>query len=100
MNIANYFLLALIFILITNFQPWYLMWLVPVMMWQKPANLKLIIGILIVSQFANAVFMLMGEAWQNGAIFVLCMLIGSLIYVAINKINQKSKLLEKYNLIR
>lgn len=100
MNIVNYFLLALIFILITNFQPWYLMWLVPVMMWQKPANLKLIIGILIVSQFANAVFMLMGEAWQNGAIFVLCMLIGSLIYVAINKINEKSKLLEKYNLIR
>ena len=66
----------------------------------KKQIFTLIIGILIVSQFANAVFMLMGEAWQNGAIFVLCMLIGSLIYVAINKINQKSKLLEKYNLIR
>lgn len=99
MNIANYFLLAFIFVLITNFQPWYLMWLIPTMMWQKPVNLKLIIGILIVSQFSNVVFMLMGEAWQNGAIFVLCMLIGTLIYVAINKKNKKSKLLKKENII-
>ena len=99
MNIANYFLLAFIFVLITNFQPWYLMWLIPTMMWQKPANLKLIIGILIVSQFANVVFMLMGEAWQNGAIFVLCMLIGTLICTAINKTNPKSKLVKKENII-
>ena len=34
-QIANYFIMAFLFLLITNFQPWYIMWLFPCLIWQK-----------------------------------------------------------------
>lgn len=43
MEICQYFLIAFTFILITNFQPWYILWLFPCMMWQKAENIKLVI---------------------------------------------------------
>ena len=37
------FLWAFLFILITNFNAWYLLWLFPTIMWQKPENIRLIL---------------------------------------------------------
>lgn len=39
----NYFLVAFLFLLITNFQPWYILWLFPCMMWQKAEDIKAIL---------------------------------------------------------
>ena len=62
--------------LITNFQPWYIMWLFPLLMWQKAKEIKLITQISIISQFANSIFMINGEGWKNGTPFTFFMLLG------------------------
>ena len=72
---CEYFLIAFLFLLITNFQTWYIMWLFPLLMWQAK-NIKLITQISIISQFANSVFMINGEGWQNGTPFTFFMLLG------------------------
>lgn len=72
----EYFLIAFLFLLITNFQTWYIMWLFPLMMWQKKENIQLIIQISIVSQFANSVFLINGDGWRNGTPFTFFMVLG------------------------
>lgn len=69
----NIFLLIFLFALITQFQPWYLMWLFTSLMWQKPNTLKVMVAIGIIAEFANSVFLLNGEGFTNGTPFVLIM---------------------------
>ena len=57
-----YILLAFIFLLITNFQPWYLIWLSPFILWQKAKNMKLIIQMQLITLIANIVFLIYSEA--------------------------------------
>ncbi len=76
MRKAEYFLIAFLFLLITNFQTWYIMWLFPLMMWQKKENSLLIMQIALISQFANAVFLINGEGWKNGTPFTFFMVLG------------------------
>lgn len=73
---ANYFIMAFLFLLITQFQPWYIMWLFPCLMWQKSDDIKLIIQISLISQFANSVFLIHGEGWRYGVPFVFILWIG------------------------
>lgn len=80
----NYLLLAFLFLLITNFQVWYIMWLFPTFMFQKKNMLKLIIQISIISEFATAIFIAYGEAWQYGTPFTFIMVTASLIAIIIN----------------
>ena len=86
---VEYFLIAFLFLLITNFQPWYIMWLFPLIIWQRPKNIKLIIQISLVSQFANSIFLAYTENWSNGIPFTFCMLLGVTICIILN--NRKRK---------
>ena len=76
MRKTEYFLVAFLFLLITNFQPWYIMWLFPLMMWQKKKTIQFVIQIALISQFANSVFLINGEGWRNGTPFTFFMLLG------------------------
>ncbi len=84
MKEANYFIVAFLFLLITNFQPWYILWLFPLLIWQKADDIKLIVQMSLISQFANGVFLTYGEGWQNAVPFVFIMLLGILIVVFCN----------------
>ena len=88
---AEYFLMAFLFLLITNFQPWYIMWLFPLLMWQSSKNIKLIVQISLISQFANSIFLAYTENWRNGTPFTLCMLIGATICICLNNRKKKRK---------
>ena len=90
----EYFLIAFLFLLITNFQTWYIMWLFPLMMWQKKENIQLIIQISIVSQFANSVFLINGDGWRNGTPFTFFMVLGIYLWSLYN--NRKLKIKSKY----
>ena len=81
---ANYFIIAFLFLLITNFQPWYIMWLFPCLMWQRSEDIRLIIQISLISQFANSIFLTYGEGWRYGTPFVFFMVLGTLICVICN----------------
>lgn len=85
MQTANYFIMAFLFLLITNFQPWYIMWLFPCLMWQKAENVKSIIGISLMSEFANMVFLQYGEGWKNGTPFTFIFITGSLLIIIVNE---------------
>ena len=82
---ANYFIIAFLFLLITNFQPWYIMWLFPCIMWQKTEDIKAIMGISLMSEFANMVFLLYSESWQNGTPFTFIFITGSLTIMLVNE---------------
>lgn len=56
------FLYFLIFML-TNFQPWYFIWLSTFIVWQKADSMKLIIQMQIIMIIANSVFVLYSEAY-------------------------------------
>lgn len=73
-----------IFLIITNFQPWYIMWLFPLFMWLKPKYIKLIIQLSILSQFANSIFIAYTESWKNGVPFTIIMITGTLICIILN----------------
>lgn len=88
---VQYFLIAFLFLLITNFQPWYIMWLFPLLMWQSSKNMKLIIQISLISQFANSIFLAYTENWKNGTPFTFCMLLGVVICIGLNNIKKKRK---------
>ena len=95
-QIYTSFLLVFLFALITQFQPWYLMWLMPVIMWHKPNNLKTLGLIGIIAEFANSVFLLNGEGFINGTPFIAIMFIGILLCALIIEKNSKKRKLNCY----
>lgn len=101
MQNANYFIMFFLFFLITNFQPWYIMWLFPLIIWQKEENIKWIIQISLTAEFANSVFLAYSEGWQNGTPFVYILTTLSLVMYIVNiknKEKRRKKALVKNNL--
>ena len=90
MRKTEYFLVAFLFLLITNFQPWYIMWLFPLMIWQKKRMIQFVVQIALISQFANSVFLINGEGWRNGTPFTFFMLLGIFLCVNVRDILQNS----------
>ena len=80
-----YFILAFLFLLITNFQPWYFMWLVPFMIWQKSENIKLIVQMQLMTLIANMVFLIYSENYQYGVPFYAVFVFGIMICIIENK---------------
>ena len=92
MRTVEYFLVAFLFLLITNFQTWYIMWLFPLMMWQKKRMMQFAVQIALISQFANSVFLINGEGWRNGTPFTFFMLLGSFMCLNLKNIFPKTKI--------
>ncbi|MCI8384319.1 MAG: hypothetical protein HFJ33_05615 [Clostridia bacterium] len=92
MKKANYFVMAFLFLLITNFQPWYVIWLFPLLIWQKAENIRWIPQIALISEFANSIFLTYGEGWQNGTPFTFVLIVGAFGTWIINEQTKKIKL--------
>ena len=95
MKKANYFIMAFLFLLITNFQPWYIIWLFPLIIWQSANNIRWIPQIALISEFANGVFLTYGEGWQNGIPFTFILFIGSLGMWIVNQKIKKNILIHQ-----
>ena len=80
-----WFVIAFLFLLITNFQPWYFMWLVPFMVWQKSENIKLTVQMQLMTLIANIVFLIYSENFKYGVPFFVIFILGTLICVIQNK---------------
>lgn len=80
-----YYLIAFLFLLITNFQPWYFMWLVSVMMWQKSENIKLIVQMQLMTLIANIVFLVYSEKYIYGIPYFVIFVGGVLMCIIENK---------------
>lgn len=66
-EIRKIFVVLLFFLLfmITNFQPWYFIWLSTILVWQRADNIKLICQMQIILLIANSVFILYSEAYTS-----------------------------------
>ena len=82
-------LIFLLFV-ITNFQVWYIMWLIPLMMFQNKKAIKSTINLTISSEIACTVFFALSESYIYGHYFFGTMII---LWVILNLI-QKNLLLE------
>jgi len=90
------YLMSFLFLLITNFQPWYLIWLFYAIFWQKKENVFYLINICFAALLANSVFLIYTEAWQNGAVFSSIMLTS---IVGLNLIGKNKKVRSLYGKI-
>ena len=96
------YMLAFLFLLITNFQPWYFISISAFIIWQKAKNIKLIVQMQILLLFSNIVFLINSENYKYGPQFFLSFVIGILICIIINSKfmknllhNTKKELMEK-----
>ena len=61
------------------------MWLFPLIIWQKAENIRWIVQISLIAEFANSIFLAYSEGWQNGTPFVYILTTGSLAMWIINE---------------
>ena len=81
----NVILLIFTFILITNFNPWYIMWLYPTMFWLKSKSQETILALSYSSQIANfASFALWSEEAWLGIPYLLIIIVGTGIIKLMN----------------
>ena len=64
------YLLILFLLCLSNFQQWYLIWLIPTIMWQKPNMIRNIIGVMFASEIANSIYMYKSEYYIYDIYFV------------------------------
>jgi hypothetical protein len=70
--VRKYNIMLVLFLLaLSNFQQWYLVWLFPTIMWQKPNTIRNIIGLTVASEIANSVYMFKIESWKYDFQFVI-----------------------------
>lgn len=89
MRIYNGLLLAFIFLTITNFQAWYVMWLFSTLLWQRGKMIKSIINISIAVELANAVYFLLSQSIQYAQYYSFALIATFIILEIIN--NKKEK---------
>ena len=80
-----WFILTFLWLLISNFQPWYFMWLTPFMFWQNGKNIKLIVQMQILTLVADMVFLAYSEYYIYGVTFFVVFLVGTLVCMLQNK---------------
>lgn len=86
----NIFLLLFTFVLITNFNAWYIMWLFPTMFFLKGKTQETILALSYTSQIANFVsFATYSELQIFGVPFLAIMVIGTIIIKILNKRTKK-----------
>lgn len=71
----NLILLIFTFVVLTTFQPWYVVWIFPTLMWQKPRMQKVLIYMSLMTCLINSVFIFKSEAPIYGTAFVALMII-------------------------
>lgn len=84
------FVYVLILIL-TNFQPWYFIWLSAFVIWQKPKYAKLIIVMQIAMLYANIKFLLTSESYVNAPSFFGTFVLISVGYLILEQIREHRK---------
>ncbi len=84
LRISYTMILILLFFVITNFQIWYIIWLMPLIMWQNKKTIKSTINLTISAELASTVFFMFGEGYVHGPLFFIVMII---LWFVLNKIN-------------
>lgn len=86
-----YYLLIFVFILVTNFQPWYIAWFLALIIWQDSKNIKLTIQITIIALYTYIIFMIWGDILRVEVYYSLILLVSIAICILINNLKSELK---------
>ena len=75
----NGLLVLFLFGVITNFQSWYTLWLLPTMMWDTSKNIKWLASITILAELSNTIYFVAYEHYMFGAIYPIILLVAMVI---------------------
>lgn len=67
----NFLLILFIYGTITNLQSWYILWILPAMMWQNSKNIKQIIAITIIAEVSNIIYFIYYESYVFGQFYII-----------------------------
>lgn len=67
----NFLLILFIFGTITNLQSWYMLWLLPTIMWQSSDNIKQIMAITIIAEISNIIYFIYYESYIFGQFYII-----------------------------
>ncbi len=84
LRISYIMIIFLLFFVITNFQVWYIIWLMPLIMWQNKKTIKSTINLTITAELASTIFFAFGEGYIYGTYFFALMVI---LWFIFNKID-------------
>ena len=73
-------MLSFIFLVITNFQTWYIMWMFPFILWQTSNRIKNILFLTISSEISISIFMILGQHYSIGAYYLIIIIFISIIF--------------------
>lgn len=71
----NIVLVIFIFFIITNFQTWYIMWLIPTFMYLKAKTINSLLQLTVIAEISNVVFFAINEHYSVGVWYILTMVI-------------------------
>lgn len=90
MKSYNFLMLSFIFIVLTNFQKWYILWLIPTIMWQTKNMRKFIIYLTITALIPSmGYFMVQSDPFMVGMTYSLKILIFSMLLLCVNLLFDK-----------
>jgi hypothetical protein len=90
MQSYNTLLLMFIFAVITSFQPWYIIWIIPTIFWQDEYNKKILLIMTSVVEFTNIIYFLFGDSYVYGQFYMFVFMIIMICVLIIDK-QRKSK---------
>ena len=91
----EYNLVLILFLLIlTNCQQWYLIWLFATLMWQKPNMIRNIIGLTLITEIANTVYMFNSERYIYDIYYIGTIICLFAIWKIISNRNLNNRLLD------
>ena len=88
--------LILFLLILTNFHPWYLIWLFATIIWQKPNTIRNIIGLSLCTEIANSVYMFLYESWRFDKYFVGAIIVLFIIWKIITNKESVKNLRSKF----
>lgn len=75
----NGLLILFLFGTITNFQSWYILWLLPTLIFDNSKNIKWLLSITILAELANTIYFVAYEHYLFGAIYPIMLIIAMII---------------------
>ncbi len=88
----NFLLIIFIFGAITNLQSWYMLWLLPTLMWQSSENIKQIMAITIIAEISNIIYFIYYESYIFGQFYIIATVLLNVIVSYNNEHNIKRRL--------
>lgn len=95
----NFLLILFIFGTITNLQSWYMLWLLPTIMWQSSDNIKQIMAITIIAEISNIIYFIYYESYIFGQFYIILTVLLNVIVSYKNEHNLKQRAKEMKHLV-